>query len=457
MIDRSTVRCWLAAALFVGAAASRIAAQAPHDSGAATPVDHISAVVGTEPILYSDIQEELYARASHHQDNIPDPATDPAGFAKVVRRYADTLVAFDLLYREAQADTTIKVTDQEAADAADQVLAQARKQFSSPGDFTKELHAIGYTSAEEWRTALITKERKELAVSRFRSELVDQNKIKPMTPTEKEMHAFYDAHVDELPALPPTLSLTQIVIAPTPTAEAKARAYKLADSLAVALRGGADFATVARNYSMDASTKDQGGELKWFRHGVMVREFEDAAFSLAVGQISNPVESPFGYHIIQVERVAPGEVQARHILIMPEIDSAGARAAEQRADSIEIDLKRGGSFDSLQHMYHDRSEEQELTDYPIPALDSTATGKAYLAATTGVDSGQISQPFRLVVPGEPLRDKWVIAKVIRRAPAGPQQFDDLQDKIRTLLGNALGEQDYINQLRAKTYVDIREP
>ncbi len=451
------MRSWLAAALLVGATAGRVVAQASPDTAAATPVDHISAVVGSDPILYSDIQEELYARASHRQDNIPDPATDPAAFAKVVRRYADTLVAFELLYREAQSDTNIKVTDQEAADAADQVLAQARKQFSDPADFTKELHAIGYTSAEEWRTALITKERKQLIVSRFRAELVDQNKIKPMTPTEKEMHAFYEAHLDELPPLPPTISIAQIVVAPTPTAEAKARAYQLADSLAGALRAGADFATVARNYSMDASTKDAGGELKWFRHGVMVREFEDAAFSLAVGQISNPVESPFGYHIIQVERVAPGEVQARHILIMPRIDSAGAQAARVRADSIEAALKRGASFDSLQHLYHDRSEEQELADYPIPSLDSSVTGKAYLAATTGVDSGQVTLPFKLAVPDDSLRDKWVVAKVIRRTPAGPQQFDDLQDQIRKILGDALGEQDYINQLRAKTYVDIREP
>ena len=91
------------------------------------------------------------------------------------------------------------------------------------------------------------------------------------------------------------------------------------------LRRGADFATAAKRFSQDPGSKDQGGSLNWFRRGVMVPEFERVAFALKPGVVSDPVESPFGFHIIQVERLQPAEVQARHILLVPTIDSVARR------------------------------------------------------------------------------------------------------------------------------------
>jgi foldase protein PrsA len=74
------------------------------------------------------------------------------------------------------------------------------------------------------------------------------------------------------------------------------------------LKGGADFATLAKQYSSDPGSKDKGGELGFFTQGAMVKEFSDAAFSMKPGQISAPVHSPYGWHIIQVEAIKPAMV-----------------------------------------------------------------------------------------------------------------------------------------------------
>ncbi|MCK5247774.1 peptidylprolyl isomerase, partial [Candidatus Bipolaricaulota bacterium] len=66
------------------------------------------------------------------------------------------------------------------------------------------------------------------------------------------------------------------------------------------LLAGADFAALASEYSTDAGTKDQGGDLDWFERGLMVPEFEDAAFALEIGELSQPIETAYGYHIIQL-------------------------------------------------------------------------------------------------------------------------------------------------------------
>jgi foldase protein PrsA len=73
------------------------------------------------------------------------------------------------------------------------------------------------------------------------------------------------------------------------------------------LKQGKSFSDLAKQYSTDPGSKDKGGELGWFRRGQMVPAFDKVAFSLPIGSISQPVKSPFGYHIIQVEGRQPGQ------------------------------------------------------------------------------------------------------------------------------------------------------
>jgi peptidyl-prolyl cis-trans isomerase SurA len=238
------------------------------------------------------------------------------------------------------------------------------------------------------------------------------------------------------------------VISPAASPAAKARTRAQADSIVLELRRGADFATAARRFSEDPGSKDQGGSLNWFRRGVMVPEFERVAFSLKPGVVSDPVESPFGYHIIQVERVQPGEVQARHILLVPEIDSAHVRQARALADSVRNALVAGAPFDSLQRLYHDRSAERQAENVPVTKLPEN-----YAKAIGQASTGTTLPVFTMPAAGG--REQFVILQVTDRRPEGEIKYDDVRDRIRDQLGQQLAIRRYIDGLRRSTYVDIR--
>jgi parvulin-like peptidyl-prolyl isomerase len=123
---------------------------------------------------------------------------------------------------------------------------------------------------------------------------------------EAMVQAFYDAHKNEYESVKAKHILIRVKGAPMPGAEGKPeltdeQALAKANEVRAKLVGGADFAVVAKADSDDTGSAAQGGDLGEFRRGMMVPPFEQAAFSLKVGEISQPVKSPFGYHIIVVQ------------------------------------------------------------------------------------------------------------------------------------------------------------
>src|SRR5690606_40613438 len=125
-------------------------------------------------------------------------------------------------------------------------------------------------------------------------------------------------------------------VAPRASDSARAVARERALEILDELRRGGDFEALARRHSDDPGTKDQGGNLGWFRRGDMVPAFDSAAFSLPPGQLSGVVETNYGFHIIRVDRVRGSERQARAILIRPALtDAAIARAPELAAPGAE--------------------------------------------------------------------------------------------------------------------------
>ncbi|HUC41242.1 MAG TPA: peptidylprolyl isomerase, partial [Gemmatimonadales bacterium] len=238
------------------------------------PLDRIVAIVGTRPILASQIEEEMVQQQAQGAQ-LP---TDAAGLAALRRQVLDRLIELEILVQQAQRDTSIKVTDQEVLDQVEQTYQNVRKQFSSENDFRDQIRQARFGSVEEWRRWLADEQRRQLYAQRLIEAQRQKGKLRPIPPTDEQMREFWEQNRDQQPKRPATVSFRQIVIKPVADSAARLRALKLADSLVVELRKGADFAAAAKQFSGDSASAAQGGELGWFRRGVMVKEFEDFAF-----------------------------------------------------------------------------------------------------------------------------------------------------------------------------------
>ena len=129
-------------------------------------------------------------------------------------------------------------------------------------------------------------------------------------PSDEEVAKYYKTNIDKF-TTPERRQASHILIRSSEkdSPEKRAAARKKIEEIAAQLKAGGDFATLAKQDSQDGSAQ-QGGELGFFSRGQMVKPFEDAVFSMKEGQISEVVETPFGFHLIKLEKIEPAKVES---------------------------------------------------------------------------------------------------------------------------------------------------
>lgn len=436
------------AALVVGApaaAAQDTSATATLAPGTLLPIDGIVAIVGDQPILRSDVEQAIGTmRASGAK--LP---TDSAGLTDLAHDIIGQLVDEELLVQAAKANKAVTVDDNDLASRVDQQLAQIRGRFSSDAEYRQQLKLAGFGSPDEYRRWLLDRARRDAMQSKLFEQLRSDGKLPAVPVSEAEIDSFFQANKGQIPRLPATVTYRQLVISPRPSPKEDSVARAKAESLLVEIKGGADFATLAKRESMDPSTKDQGGDLGWHRRGEFVPEFDRWYFTLPPGQVSPVVKTVFGYHIIKIERVQPAEVKGRHILIRPQIDSVDVAKARVLADSVVTLWRHGVPYDSLANKYHDPSEEKLMPDpFPIEQLPTE-----YQTAIRGHAKGDILDPFPIVdkTRGVP---KFFILELTSVDPAREPSLADYRERIRDQLAQQKGYRRYLDTLRKQTFVAV---
>jgi len=161
-----------------------------------------------------------------------------------------------------------------------------------------------------------------------------------------------------------------------------------------------------------------------------------------------PVYTPFGFHIIQVQRAEPASVQVRHILVSPGFTDENREIARSRADSVMDMLRDEVPFDSLATLYHDRTEERLIEDLPLEGLP-----EPYQQPLAGAQPNEVIGPVALDRGNG--RTLYAVLIFLQERPEGPAEFEDLRDQLRQGLGEENAIQRYIDSLREATYIDIR--
>lgn len=430
-----------ALALLLAAPATASAQAAP--TSPSDVVDRLVAVVGDSVVVQSQVQEEIQRMAltGRTVPQLGDPEYEEV-FRNVLDQYVDQL----LVLQAAARDSLVQVDEEAVDEQVNERINQLTEQFGGRPAFLQALSAEALTLAE-YRDILRSQIRTERIRRLFLQRQLDGGD--PVNVTEDEMLERFQEVRGTLDQRPRTVTFRQVVVAPEATEDAVAAARAEAEALLDSINAGADFAELASAHSDDPGSVDAGGDLGWFRRGQMVREFEDAAFALFDGQVSDVVESDFGFHIIKVERYRAGERQARHILITPDKTEADIARARELAEELVDEARSGASMVELFDEYSDPSAPdsvtiafEELGELPQPYGEMRTASQGSVVGPLQYEAG----------PGE---TRFAVVKVEEIREAGSYTFEDLRPQIAAQLQQEKRVERLLEQLRERTYIDIR--
>jgi peptidyl-prolyl cis-trans isomerase SurA len=284
------------------------------------------------------------------------------------------------------------------------------------------------------------------------AKLQRDGKILPVPVSNEEVEKAFEGIKGNIGRRPATFTWRQIVLDPKPSAAEKAVALRHIDSLRADIVSGDDFSRVAKRESADSSSRVVGGDIGWNRRGGgLVPSFERWLFVMDPGKVSPVFETPFGFHILRVERVNGPERKAQHILIRWAIDSADLARTRALADSVKAMWQAGTPFDTLANRYHDfesREQTSVLTPFPFDSLP-----QQYQDAFAGLGVGDFAI-FRIPNKGYPGIPKYVVARIESYQPGGPMTLADVRSQLRSNLEQSAAIRHYLDDLRTKVFVQI---
>ena len=425
-------------------AAAALTASAQKYSGGL--IDKTVAIVGNEVIMLSDIEDEVAMMKAYGM------MSDKKGRCEIL----EEMMATKLFLMQARLDS-LEVNNDMVEGELSNRIDMLKTNLGGEDEVVKQFGKPIYKLRQEWRQAI----EDQTLTQQMQQQIA--SKIPELTPYDVRQYVE-NTEVEDLPMVPVKYQLSQICIYPDREAANLAVKERL---LAIRERiiNGERFSTLARLYSQDPGSARKGGELGMASKSIFWPAFSDAAMSLKPGVVSQIVETPDGFHIIEVIEKKGDMFNARHILLKPEYTSEDREKGFRVLDSLRTELANDAvTFDLAARFY---SEDPATRTNGGQMADPT-TGSSYFeidqlkpqdyAAIKDLKEGEISEPIEsLDNEGRDGNLVYKIVKVDKVLPAHPATFNNdytllLEQAKSELQQKAIN--DFIDSKISVTYIVI---
>lgn len=382
-------------------------------------IDGIVAIVGDYNILDSDIDKALI-EISSQGGSIKD----------ITRCQMLGKLLEDKLYAHQAIQDSIVVKDEEIKEKMNQQIDYMLEQTHSMENVLKFFKK---NSEDEFRTELFDILKMQKLATEMQHKIIEDVSITP----EETRNFFRKIPENERPIFGAELEIAQIVVKPQVTDVEKQAVIEKLKQIKKEVQEGASFTTKAVLYTQDPGSRSTGGFYKMNKKTPFVKEFKDVAFSLQEGEISEPFETEFGYHIIYLEKVKGQDLELRHILMVPKVSDEALKAAKERIDAIKkrIDDKSITFAEAARTMSDEKETRANGGTLINPKtqdthFELTKMDPELYAQVTDLKSGQVSS----VIADEDAKGnkKFKLIMITNKIEEHPADYGKDYTKIREL-------------------------
>jgi peptidyl-prolyl cis-trans isomerase SurA len=281
-------------------------------------IDGVAAVIGDYVILDSDIEK---AYIDLQSQGIPTGNIEKCSLLGKLME--------DKLYAHHAEQDSLEVSDAEVNDYVARTIDYFVQEL---GSMEKVIEFYKKKDEQSFRSELFDINRVQQLSRRMQANIVEEIEVTP-----DEVRTFFDKiPIDQRPVFGAELEIAQIVIDPTPTDQEVERTIRLLETMRNdVLENGSSFASKAILYSQDPGSRSRGGRYTLDRkRPMMVKEFRDQAYRLREGEISQPFQTDFGWHIVTVDKIRGQLIDVRHVLLVPEVSTKELREAKEKLELI---------------------------------------------------------------------------------------------------------------------------
>ncbi len=287
-------------------------------------IDGVAAIIENHIVLKSDLAQMVNMAVVQ---NRIDPTKDEEGYIKIQNSVLQSMIDQKIMLEMAEKDSIV-VGEKEVNQALDQ---QIQMFISQTGGEKKAEKALGQ-SLKDFRREFWYDMQERLISEKYQQQLIGSISI-----TREGVLSFYKIYKDSLPSFPMQAKVRHLLIPIKPSENEKEKTVLQLNDIKDKIIKGNSFSEMAVKHSEDPGSKENGGSLGWVSRGSLVKEFETAAFTAKIGEIIGPIETEFGFHILETLEKKGEKTKVRHILKTPLVGEADNEKAYLFAMSLQKD------------------------------------------------------------------------------------------------------------------------